>query len=86
MKRFMFFYFLGDDSNKIQKTIPAHAEYWQGLSLPGYDGGAFVDKSGGCIVFNAESLDEAKKITMQDPFVLENCLSEYYVNEWVAGN
>ena len=86
MKRFLFFYFMGDEYDTIQQTIPDHAKYWQGLALPGYDGGPFMDRSGGCVVFQAETLTDAREIVVQDPFVIKGCLSEYYVNEWVTEN
>lgn len=43
------------DDPGVVELAPKHAAYWQGLDLPGYEGGPFEDRSGGQIVFGCKS-------------------------------
>jgi hypothetical protein len=54
-------YLVGDARRpRVVEVAPKHAAYWQGLDLPGYEGGPFEDRAGGLIVFGCESLDDAR--------------------------
>lgn len=83
-KRFVYFYFMKREPAKIQAVVPAHVAYWKGCDLKGYMGGPFADRSGGLIVFEAESLEEATRIVMNDPFALEDLLESKWIKEWIV--
>ncbi|NOZ04257.1 MAG: hypothetical protein GXO92_06585 [FCB group bacterium] len=83
-KRFAYFYFMKNDPNKIRAIVPAHIGYWKGLDLPSCSGGPFADKSGGLIVFAAPNREEATRIVMNDPFLLENLIDHKWLKEWVV--
>ena len=83
-KRFVYFYFMKKEPEKIQSVVPLHVEYWRQCDLKGYMGGPFADRSGGLITFEAESVDEATRITMSDPFVSEDLLEDKWVKEWMV--
>ena len=42
MKEFIFYYFMKDEKELIQKSAPKHASYWHSLKL---SGGPFTDFS-----------------------------------------
>ena len=83
-KRFAFFYFMKKEPEKIRAAVPLHIEYWHNLKLNKYLGGPFADRTGGMITFEAESIEEAAKITDNDPFVLQNLLESKWIKEWVV--
>ncbi len=82
-RRFIYFYFHRNESEKIRQVVPAHVQYWKTANLKGYVGGQFGDRTGGLISFVASSLDEATEIVLQDPFVLEDLLVEKWIKEWI---
>ncbi|MBI3354996.1 MAG: hypothetical protein HY034_08950 [Nitrospirae bacterium] len=61
-----------------------HIEYWHKLKLNKYLGGPFADRTGGLITFETENMDEAAKIIMNDPFVLQNLIESKYIKEWAV--
>lgn len=83
-KRFVFFYFMKRDPEKIKTVVPLHIEYWHELSLNKYLGGPFADRSGGLITFEAESIEEAIRLANNDPFVLQDLLESKWIKEWVV--
>lgn len=83
-KRFAFFYFMKKEPEKKRAAVPSHIEYWKGCSLQGYEGGPFADRSGGLITFEAENLEEATSIIMDDPFVLQGLIESKYIKEWAV--
>ncbi|GBE16145.1 MAG TPA: hypothetical protein ENH32_07215 [Proteobacteria bacterium] len=84
MKRFAFFYFFKVTSDRLLEVVPEHIDYWAKMDPPGYMGGPFGDGAGGMILFSAESMDEAEKITALDPFVLQDIMGQMWVREWVV--
>jgi len=48
-------------------------------------GGPFGDRTGGLISFVAPSLQDATEIILQDPFIVENLISEKWIKEWLLG-
>lgn len=78
----VFFYFMRNEPKKIGMAIPEHIAYWNDAYVDYYEGGPFGDRSGGLITFGAESLEDAKKIVSDDPFVKQNLLKERWVKEW----
>ncbi len=83
-KKFVFFYNMKNEPEKIGSVVPQHAGYWKDLDLPGYTGGPFVDRSGGLIAFQAENLDEATNYAENDPFTLNDLLACKCIKEWAA--
>ena len=82
-KRFIYFYFMKKNPNKIQITSPLHSEYWKKYNLEEYMGGPFSDTSGGLITFGVENIEKAKEIIKNDPFVIENLIGEKWLKEWI---
>ena len=83
-KRFLYFYFNRHEREKIRHVVPAHVQYWKDANLKGYLGGPFADHSGGTISFLASSLDEATRVILKDPFVLEDLITEKWIKEWMV--
>lgn len=84
-KRFAFFYFMKREPEKIKAAVPEHIDYWHKLKLNNYIGGPFADRSGGMITFEAENIDDATKITNNDPFVSQGLLESKWIKEWIVG-
>ena len=57
--RVAYFYFMKPEPERVRTVAPRHAAYWQGLALPDYRGGPFADRSGGLILFDSNSAQEA---------------------------
>ncbi len=81
---FAYFYFMKNEPEKIQTVVPAHVAYWKGFDLKGYMGGRFADFSGGLITFEAERMEKATRIIMNEPFVVENLLENKWIKEWIV--
>ncbi len=73
-KRFVFFYFMKKEPEKMKAVVPLHIEYWQKPKLNKYLGGPFSDRSGGMITFEAKGIEEATKIAMNVLLFLSICL------------
>jgi uncharacterized protein YciI len=71
------------EPDRVRAIAPRHAAYWQGLDLRGYRGGPFADRSGGLVILEADSSEEAE-LVLQDPFVREGLLERFWINEWLA--
>lgn len=72
----------------VEKTIFdqyifAHKSYVRKLIMEGHKAktGYWREFGGGMLIFEAESLLEAKKIVSQDPLIVNNCV-EYELHEW----
>ncbi len=74
-----------DDLHRVRAAVPRHVSHWRALSLPGYMGGPFEDRSGGLITFETEGLERAKLAVDEDPFVQEGVLDAYWLKEWAPG-
>lgn len=83
-KRFAFFYFMKKEPEKIKAIVSLHIEYWHKLKLNKYIGGPFADREGGLITFEAEDGEEATKIMMKDPLILQGLLESRWLKEWVV--
>ncbi len=83
MKKFIFFYF-NTRLEKVREVVPSHIDFWNNQQFESYTGGPFSDKTGGMIIFTANSLTEANEIIKKDPFMAGNLISEYYIKEWLA--
>ena len=83
-KHFIYFYFNRKEPERIRQVVPAHVGYWKMMSLRGYMGGPFADRSGGSISFAASNLEEATEIILQDPFILQDLIAEKWIKEWIV--
>lgn len=84
VKYFVYFYFNRSEPEKVRQVVPAHVQYWKTANLKEYRGGPFSDRTGGLITFAASSIEEANKIVLQDPFILEDMIAEKWIKEWIV--
>jgi uncharacterized protein YciI len=82
--KFTYLYFMKDEPDRVRAVAPDHAAYWRGLALRGYQGGPFMDRSGGLITFDHDSEQAAERFTSNDPFRLEDLLEEQWVKVWAV--
>jgi uncharacterized protein YciI len=83
LKPFVFFYLMKNNPEKIQNTVPDHIKYWRDSKPINYSGGPFSDRSGGLIIFEAENVEAAAKLAMNDPFVVQDIVESKWVKEWM---
>ena len=83
LKQFVFFYQMKDNPEKIRNIIPEHIRYWKDSKPINYSGGPFSDRSGGLILFEAENMEAATKLAMNDPFVVQDIIENKWVKEWI---
>ncbi len=81
--RIVYFYSMVGEPDRVRAVAPEHASYWHGLGLGGYLGGPFADRSGGLIVFEVDSVQEAERLVVDDPFAREELLDSSVVKQWV---
>jgi uncharacterized protein YciI len=82
-KQFVFFYLMKNDPDKMRKSVQEHIRYWKKSAPPSYSGGPFSDRSGGLILFEAESIEIARDLAMNDPFVVQEVTEDKWVKEWM---
>lgn len=71
------------DKPAFDRYVAAHKAYVQELIVKGHRArtGYWAQRGGGMLLFEAESMDEAKAIIAQDPLVKNNCV-KYKLHEW----
>lgn len=71
------------DKITFDRHVPAHKAYVRSLIERGHQAktGYWGDFGGGMLLFQADSLDQAKAIILQDPLVQSQCV-EYELHEW----
>jgi len=71
------------NKSTFDKYVPAHKDYVRRLINLGHNArsGYWGELGGGMLVFEANSLAEAKKIVSEDPLVVNNCV-HYEIHEW----
>ena len=82
-RRFVYFYFNRTELEKIRQAVPDHVQYWKTANPQGYIGGPFADRTGGLISFVASNLEDATKLILRDPFILEDLIAEKWIKEWI---
>jgi uncharacterized protein len=82
--RFLYVYLMKDDPDRVRAVAPEHAAYWQGSGLGGFLGGPFNDRSGGAIMFEANSRAEADRLVAGDPFGREGLLNSPWLKQWMV--
>jgi hypothetical protein len=84
MSRFSYGYRMAGSPERIRPLVSRHVSYWRDLALPHYMGGPFADRSGGLILFDAGSLEDAKALVSQDPFVTGEVVASRWLKEWLV--
>ncbi|UJF34430.1 YciI family protein [Paenibacillus hexagrammi] len=71
------------DEELSKEHRPAHLEYLEQRRSEGkiFANGRFVDGWGGLVIYKAESLEEAKQLAAEDPFVKLGA-RDCQVHEW----
>jgi uncharacterized protein YciI len=71
------------DPIKNQELRPSHLDYLQKCANEGkiFVCGPFLDGSGGMVIYIADSLEEAKTLAENDPYVVEK-VRELDLREW----
>lgn len=82
--RFLFFYLMSDDYERVREAAPRHAAYWRDLAPPYYLGGPFADRSGGLITFEADTLGRAEELVHGDPFLQKQVVRSWWLRQWLA--
>ncbi len=67
----------------FDRYVPAHKDYVRQLIAKGHKArsGYWGELGGGMLIFEANSLEEARKIVAQDPLIVNNCV-DYELHEW----
>jgi len=78
----LYFYVMKHHRDRIRVIAPDHAAYWRGLGLDRYLGAPFADRSGGLIIFDGDSPEDAERLVARDPFLQEGLLQQHWVKEW----
>lgn len=82
--RFLFFYLMAEDTDRVGEVAPRHAAYWHRLAPAAYLGGPFADRSGGLITFEADTPARAEQLVTDDPFLREGTVSSWWLKQWLA--
>jgi uncharacterized protein YciI len=80
--RYVYFYLMQDDPDRVGATVPGHVSHWRRLQLTDYLGGPFTDRTGGLITFRAEDDQQAQRAVDADPFVQEGLLAAHWLKRW----
>jgi hypothetical protein len=81
--RFSYFYVLAkEEPERVRVVATEHARYWRGLDLPNYLGGPLGDGSSGHITFEADDVDEAQRLLIDDPLMRGELIERAWLNEW----
>jgi uncharacterized protein YciI len=67
----------------FDRYVPAHRAYVRDLIAKGHKAktGYWARRGGGMLLFEAESMNEARAIAAQDPLVVNGCVT-YEVYQW----
>ena len=82
-ERYVFFYLMQGDREKIREVVPSHVEFWRSSGLSNWQGGPFGDRSGGLILFEAAGLTQAQAVVDRDPFVVHGLVAQKWIKQWL---
>ena len=82
--KILYFYLMGHDEERVRRSAADHAAYWRALALPEYQGGPFVDRTGGLITFDAVDETAARSLVRHDPFVRQGLIVQSWVTPWAT--
>lgn len=81
--RYAYVYFTDPGrADRVRLVAPEHSRYWRGLDQPNYLGGPFADGTGGLVIFEADSIEEAQDLLNDDPFRREGLIANGFTSEW----
>lgn len=71
------------DKATFDRYVPAHKAYVRDLIAKGHRAktGYWAEFGGGMLLFEAESIEEARAIVAEDPLVVNGCV-KYQFHEW----
>jgi len=71
------------DKKIFDRYVLDHKNYVRRLIAQGHQAksGYWGELGGGMLIFNADSLQQAKEIVAQDPLIMNNCVT-YELHEW----
>jgi uncharacterized protein YciI len=71
------------EKSLFDQYVPAHRAYVRDLIAKGHKAktGYWARRGGGMLLFEAESMNEARTIISQDPLVVNGCVS-YEIYQW----
>ena len=71
------------DKATFDRYVPAHKAYVRDLIIKGHQArtGYWAEFGGGMLLFEAESIEEARAIVAEDPLVKNSCV-KYQLHEW----
>jgi uncharacterized protein YciI len=71
------------DKTTFDRYVPAHKAFVRDLIVKGHKAktGYWGEFGGGMLLFEAESLEEAKEIVARDPLIQNGCV-EFELHEW----
>lgn len=71
------------DKATFDQSVPAHKQFVHDLIIKGHQAktGYWAERGGGMLLFQADSMEEARAIVAQDPLVQNGCVS-YELHEW----
>ncbi|WP_448598368.1 YciI family protein [Thermoleptolyngbya sp.] len=71
------------DKATFDRSVPAHKQFVRDLIAKGHQAktGYWAERGGGMLLFQADSMEEARAIVAQDPLVQNGCVS-YELHEW----
>ncbi|OUC16342.1 MAG: hypothetical protein B0A82_02135 [Alkalinema sp. CACIAM 70d] len=71
------------DKQTFDQYVPAHKAFVQDLIAQGHHArtGYWAQRGGGMMVFEADSMEQAKAIVEQDPLIVNGCVN-YKLYEW----
>ncbi|MEM6597189.1 MAG: YciI family protein [Cyanobacteria bacterium P01_D01_bin.36] len=76
------------DKPRFDQFVSAHIDYVNDLIAKGHQArsGYWAERGGGMLIFQADSMAEAKSLMSADPLIANNCV-DYELHEWciVAG-
>jgi len=81
--RFLYFYLMEQQPERIRAAAPEHAAYWRKLDLPGYLGGPFAGPTGGLITFEVDGRDQAELMVANDPFLRQGLVKDRWLKQWL---
>lgn len=67
----------------FDQYVPAHKDYVRRLIAQGHKArsGYWKELGGGMLIFEADSLEQARQIVAQDPLIINKCVN-YELHEW----
>lgn len=73
-----------EDAELRNKTRPKHREYLGSLLAAGKIrlSGPWTDDTGACIIYEADSADEAQALLDADPYMTKGVLADARIKEW----